>query len=231
MLLGIAVLFALPAVQLTQSQMADGAGRGVTSVVVFPLNAQAAVALLFYLFMYLFMNAGVFVTAAAIAEKIGSENIKDYAGLGRRAPILATAMVVFLFALIGIPLTVGFGAKLKLLLVLFAAGTSVGYIGVVVLGINTVVAAFYYFRVIRQMWLTQTDAPPVRELTPTGMLAAALVVPVIGLFIAYNWVDDQAQTFGRLYGQPTVETAAPPPVGAAARPALPGLAGPGLSGL
>lgn len=176
------------------------------AIVVGARPMDAAEALLFYLFAYVFMNAGVFVAAAAIRQQTGAEDITGYAGLSRRSPVLAAAMVVFLFSLIGIPMTVGFGAKLKLFLVLFNASHWIGYAAVLVLGVNTVLAAFYYFRVIRQMYLAPAPEAEGLEgrgmlasLTPTVALAALLVVPNIGLFVAYSWLDDQSHTFSSMH--------------------------------
>ena len=156
-------------------------------------------ALLFYLFMYLFMNAGAFIAAAAIAQRLGTEDIRQYAGLGRRSMILALTMTVFLFSLIGIPPMIGFGAKLKLFIVLMQAHSTVGYIAIAILGVNTILAAFYYFRIIKAMWLTPSEAPAVSEFTPTTLLAALLVLPNIFFLIFYGWVDDQTHTFAQVH--------------------------------
>ena len=140
--------------------------------------------MLFYLFMYVFMNAGAFIAAAAIAQRLtgptdtgmslfvdkmvpttahphvnttNGEDIRQYAGLSRRAPLLAGTMLVFLLSLTGIPLTIGFATKMKLFTLLFSVSGPVGFIGIAAVGINTVIGAFYYFRVIRQMYLTDSD--------------------------------------------------------------------------
>lgn len=171
------------------------------------MRAPAAEAVLFYLLGYLFMNAGAFVAAAGIAQKIGSEDIRDYAGLGRRAPLLALCMLVFVFSLVGIPLTVGFAIKLKLFLVLVATPSWLAWAAIVVLGVNTVIGAFYYFRILKAMYLTSTDAEPVAGWLPTTALAALLVVPNVLLFVGYNWMDEQARTFAQV----TLSTSAQAP--------------------
>ncbi len=133
--------------------------------------SAAAEALLFYLALYLFMNGGAFVAAAAIAQRLSGptaagmsigvramvppptagpsntlhatgEDLADYAGLAKRAPVLAACMLVCLLSLTGIPLTIGFAAKLKVFTVLLNAGTLGGWLGVAALAINTVLAAF-----------------------------------------------------------------------------------------
>jgi len=200
------------------------------------LSSPAAEALLFYLFMYLFMNAGAFVTAAAIAQRLTGptdagmsigmnslppdqlpknftgEDIRNYANLGRRAPILAACMLVFLLSLVGIPLTIGFATKIKLFSLLFAAGP-IGYFGVAAIGINTVIGAFYYFRIIRQMYLTESDAPRIIEIAPVTIVAMLLVIPNILFFLGYEWINAGAHMHAELLTAPApvaVETPAAP---------------------
>jgi NADH-quinone oxidoreductase subunit N len=168
------------------------------ATVVGQIPGKATEGLLFYLFMYLFINGGAFVVAGAVKQRIGTEDIRGYAGLGRRSPILAACMVIFLFSLVGIPMTVGFGAKLKLFQVLYDSHHWIGYTGLAVLAVNTVIAAFYYFRIIRQMYLATSDAPAVAELNPATLLAVMLVVPNVALFVAYGWADTQVKTFAQI---------------------------------
>lgn len=60
-------------------------------------------AMLFYLLTYLFANLGAFAIIIAVSEAIGSEEIDDYSGLGRRSPFLAFSMLIFLLSLAGAP--------------------------------------------------------------------------------------------------------------------------------
>jgi NADH:ubiquinone oxidoreductase subunit 2 (subunit N) len=121
------------------------------------------------------------------------EDIAQYAGLWRRAPILAAIMLVFLLSLAGVPLTIGFGTKIKLFSVLFDVGNPLGWIGIAAIATNTVIAAFAYFRVIRQMYLADTEAPRLIEIAPVSVVALVFVVPNLVLFVAYGLVNDQAQ--------------------------------------
>jgi NADH-quinone oxidoreductase subunit N len=165
-----------------------------------PDQSRFAQVVLFYMLGYLFMNAGAFSAAAAIAQRIGSEDIRDYAGLGRRSPILAACMLVFVFSLTGIPLTVGFAVKLKLFLVLFECHHWLAYVGLGVLAVNTAIAAFYYFRILKAMYLTTSEKEPLAGWLPTTVLAAALVLPNVGLFVAYSWADEQSHSFAHIQG-------------------------------
>jgi NADH-quinone oxidoreductase subunit N len=196
------------------------------------LVSQAAEMLLFYLVMYLFMTGGAFIAAAAIAQRLTGpadagmslgvdkiitalpssppepanetgEDIRQYAGLWRRAPILAAIMLVFLLALAGVPLTIGFGTKIKLFSVLFdVAGTGdpLGWIGITVIVVNTIIGAFAYFRVIRQMYLSDSDAPRLIEIAPVSVVALVFVVPNVLLFVGYGIVADQTQRHAEMLG-------------------------------
>ena len=68
--------------------------------------------ILLYVAAYAFTNLGAFVAVIAISQRIGSDNIADYAGMWRRAPVLAVALAFCLVSLTGIPPTAGFWAKL-----------------------------------------------------------------------------------------------------------------------
>ena len=72
-------------------------------------NAIAALAL--YVTIYLFMNLGAFVVVAFLRNRLGSEEIADYAGLVRRSPGLAVCFAIILFSLMGMPPLAGFVAK------------------------------------------------------------------------------------------------------------------------
>ena len=94
---------------------------------------------------------GAFMTVIAVEEGIGSNTISDYAGLMKRSPWLAGTMLVFLLSLAGIPATGGFIGKLFV----FGAAIQVRFIALAVVGIlNSAIAVFYYFNVIRYMFFT-----------------------------------------------------------------------------
>lgn len=114
------------------------------------LTDEGTVAILIYLIVYLFMNLGAFYMAMLFSNRLGSELIEDYKGLGYRAPLESIAMTVFLIALAGFPPTAGFIAKLYI----FGAAVSAGWIWLAVIaGVTTVISLFYYIRVVRNMFL------------------------------------------------------------------------------
>lgn len=149
-----------------------------------PSGAVAQVILL-YLAVYVFMNLGAFTVAALVWRHTGSENIADYAGLGRRAPLLAACMFLFLISLIGLPPMAGFVAKVNLLWILFQNGSWYWWL-IGVIGVNTIVSAFYYFRVVRQMYLTDSDQPPFMA-NPIGAAVAVLsAAMLLAMFVGWN---------------------------------------------
>jgi NADH-quinone oxidoreductase subunit N len=100
-------------------------------------------AVLFYLVVYTTMNLGALTIVLSLSRKGDARvNLDDYAGLGRRYPIAAGALAIFLISLAGIPLTGGFVGKFYL----FSAAIKEGFLGLAVIGVlNSVLSVYYYF--------------------------------------------------------------------------------------
>jgi NADH-quinone oxidoreductase subunit N len=142
---------------------------------------QAGVAgALFYLVAYAFTNLGAFAVLAAMARQSGEDQtFPTYRGLYRRSPALAVMMMIFMLSLTGIPLTGGFIGKYYL----FLSAIEANLIWLAVIGVLTsVVSAFFYLRVIVDMFMR--EAEPGREVEPmsyrplnfTVSLSAAVVI-------------------------------------------------------
>lgn len=147
------------------------------------LAALGIAATLLHLTVHLFMKGGAFIAVAAVSEQIGYD-IKDYAGLGRRAPITATFMLIFLISLAGIVPTAGFISKLFLLVAAMKSNT-MGVMLAVSLVINSAISCVYYGRLARYMYFIKPeDNSKVKEditsLIP--MAIAAIVILIIGLY-------------------------------------------------
>lgn len=137
-------------------------------------------AAMFYLAAYALMNIGAFAVVIHIAGK-GERHLKieDLAGLGRRQPVTAALLTIFLLSLIGVPLTGGFFGKFYI----FRAALESNLIWLTVLGLlNSAVAAYYYLRLLVVMYMNE-PGDVVNNIEPlTPGLRAALVLPAIGTF-------------------------------------------------
>ena len=165
------------------------------------LNDEGIAAVMLYFVIYLFMNLGAFYAVMLIADKTGSEDIDDYKGLGSRAPFLAVALAIFLISLSGLPPTAGFIGKLYL----FAALINKGWIWLAIVGaLNSVIALYYYVRVIRNMFL-RTDEQQSAPLSLSGMqmtMVLALLVPTLLFGLYFGPLVQLAQASVRIFGAP-----------------------------
>jgi NADH-quinone oxidoreductase subunit N len=128
--------------------VADEFGGTSVSLVV----AQDAVrGALIYLAAYAFTNVGAFAVVMTVERNDGTGTlIDDLAGVGRTRPVTALGMTVFMFSLIGIPLTGGFTGKWFVFFSALNAGLGLlALIGV----LTSVISAYYYLRVIVKLWL------------------------------------------------------------------------------
>jgi proton-translocating NADH-quinone oxidoreductase chain N len=134
--------------------------------------------LIFYLFVYLFANLGAFTIVIIVSNGDEGESLDNYAGLSRRSPLLALAMLLFLLSLAGIPPMAGFIGKVYL----FAAIMQDGLIGLLLVAIlNSVVSLYYYLKIARQMYILppKTDKP----IRLSRALFAALFITLIGVLL------------------------------------------------
>jgi NADH-quinone oxidoreductase subunit N len=149
-------------------------------------GTQGLAAVLFYLFVYLFMNFGAFAVVTLMSGPDGDhDGLSDLEGLARRSRWMAVFMTVFMLSLAGFPPFVGFFGKLFL----FTAGVNAGYTWLVVLAVlMSVVSVYYYVRVLVPVWSpsTRTDglATPVSNWFAIGLSGAAS----LGLGIYPTWL-------------------------------------------
>ncbi|MGH8898420.1 MAG: NADH-quinone oxidoreductase subunit N [Egibacteraceae bacterium] len=157
---------------------------------------------LLYLLIYAFMSIGSFgVLSLLERQRHKAVALADIAGLGRRDPVPAGLLALFLLALAGIPGTAGFVAKLAV----FRAGVQAGQWPLVVVGVvSSAIAAFFYIRVIVAMFMVPegpgAEARARLEYTPgmaTGLAVSAAAVVLLGLPLVGPAVEfaRQAATF------------------------------------
>ncbi len=134
--------------------------------------------ILFFLAAYALTNMGAFIAIIAISNKLNSDLIEDYSGMGKRAPLLALALTLCLISLIGIPPAAGFMAKFYI----FSAAVQHNLLWLVIIAVlNSVISAYYYLRVVKVMWLGETVS---KEKVPSsGALRLALVLSCLGVLL------------------------------------------------
>jgi len=170
-----------------------------------------ASAVMFYAASYAAMNVGAFAVVSHFANA-GERyvTLEDYEGLGRRAPVLAGALGMFLISLIGIPITGGFFAKFYV----FSAALKSNLIWLTIIGvINSAIGAYYYLRIIVVMYMREARAE-VPLLPIPSSLATALVITLaatIYLGVLPGPVLEYAQRSAKELVQGDVSTAAGPP--------------------
>jgi NADH-quinone oxidoreductase subunit N len=138
-------------------------------------------AAIFYTASYAAMNVGAFAIVAHLSGK-GERyvTLDDYSGLGRRSPVLAAILTIFLISLIGIPITGGFFAKFYV----FSAALQSNLVGLTIIGvINSAIAAYYYLRIIVYMYMRdeRIEAPVAR--IPAGLGAAMAISLIVTIYL------------------------------------------------
>ena len=164
-------------------------------------------AVLFYLFIYLFMNLGAFGVVVALAHRGQEcERVESFAGLARSRPGLAALMTLFMISLAGIPGTAGFIAKF----VVFSAAVKAGVIWLTILGVlMSVVSIYYYLRIPVLMYMKEPaeDAEFAEvssgEALVLGLCAAAvlcfgilpndLTLPLLGKLRLLDWAQESVK--------------------------------------
>ena len=144
--------------------LASGSEKGVQSIV-------------FYLAIYLVMTLGVFAVILMMKRKdVMVESISDLAGLGRTQPMMAFALLLFMFSLAGIPPLAGFWGKLYI----FMAAIEAKLFWPAVLGVlASVVASYYYLRIVKVMYFDEPAEPidaPAFGVSRAVSFAAAILV-------------------------------------------------------
>jgi len=145
---------------------------------------------LYYILAYTLMNLGAFGCVILVSNYLKSDAIEDYAGLYKKDPITSFMLSIFLLSLTGVPPLAGFWGKF----LVFNAAIQSKFILLAVVGvINSIVAAFYYMRVIKFMYLEEPKMKDTGHKSLSLQIALAIVtagVLIAGLYVTpfLNWV-------------------------------------------
>ncbi len=188
------------------------AHAGYALIAVMSVSADGFASMLFYVVTYALTSLGAFGVLAAV-ESTGGDQMKDFAGLYRRSPVLSLCMAVFILSLAGIPPLAGFFGKFYVFTAAARAADSLGYLWLVEVAIAmSCVSLYYYLQLLKQIYV----AEPVENnfpITINRAMQACIVAMAIGV-VVLGCVPDVL--LSRMLGQaPTAD-----PVRAAqARPA------------
>jgi len=143
-------------------------------------NATGLKGMAVYILVYAFMTLGAFLVVVALRrENLIGEEVDDMAGLMQRSPGYAVLMLIFLLSLAGIPPTAGFIGKYYIFLALLETGH---WVLAALAALYVAVAVYYYFRIVRSMFISEpVEAPPLAS--TFGLRVALAVTGVLTLVI------------------------------------------------
>ena len=137
-------------------------------------------AVIVYLLIYAFMNLGAFATVIAVSRKTHSGEISSFGGLFSYAPGMAVVITIFFASLAGIPPLGGWFAKFNAFRAVLEAETTSAYVMAAIAAVNTVIAAAYYMRVLRVVWVEDVPDGDTSPINPPAPIIAALGITAAG---------------------------------------------------
>lgn len=138
-------------------------------------NANGLASLLYYAVTYALTTLGAFAIVSLVQGRANEERFVSFAGLGRRAPILALCMMVFLLSLAGIPPLAGFFGKFYLFTAAVGAGKDLGLLWLVIFAIMmSAVSLYYYLQVLKQIYVV--PAPEGASKVSSSLISVLAIV-------------------------------------------------------
>lgn len=135
--------------------------------------------IIYYSFAYIFMTLGAFAIISYVTEEAKSEDISSFAGLYKRSPFLALSMTIFLLSSAGLPITAGFVGKIYIFL---GVMTSQMYWLAIVMIVTSTISFFYYFGIIKQMYMRAPKEEEESELKAPMSISVVVTISLIGTF-------------------------------------------------
>jgi len=161
------------------------AGYVLIGIVAISRSGLGLTSALFYLIVYIVTNLTAFGIVAVFGRESGSDDIAAYAGMSRRSPWLALALLVTLLSLAGMPPFGGFIVKFAV----FAAAVDAGMVWLAVIGVlNAIVGLYYYLTILKVVYLyrSEEDNKPLSIPRPfaLGLTALSVLIILIGSVFA-----------------------------------------------
>jgi NADH-quinone oxidoreductase subunit N len=171
------------------------AHAGYVIIGVLSLSELGYLSSIYYIFGYLLMNFAVFMVVVKVSQDGGNVSIEQLAGLYKRAPLLALTLMLALFALAGIPPSVGFVGKWML----FTAALDRGYLWLVIIAAaNSTISLYYYLCVVRSAYCREPgDLPAIQIDLPTRVMSYVMMGAIIGVGLVPAPLVELARTAAR----------------------------------
>jgi NADH-quinone oxidoreductase subunit N len=157
------------------------AHAGYVLLGVISMQADGFSSAVYYALAYLVMNFTVFMVLSEVADDGRDLKIAELAGLWHRSPLLSMSLILGIFALAGVPPSIGFTGKL----LLFTSAMNQGYFWLVLIGaVNGTLSLYYYLKVVYAAYFVDSDLPPIHLSWPTRILNYALcaIIIIFGVF-------------------------------------------------
>lgn len=158
------------------------AGYFLIAITVFKNGPLAKPALIVFALAYAFMNIGAFATV-----QMAGQELEDFKGLGKKSPVAALAITIFLLSLVGIPPLAGFAGKF----LLFGAAINSGYTWLAIAGIiNSVISLAVYLRIITPMYFEAADKQTIKSKTAIVWISCLVITVLAGVMLQWllNWI-------------------------------------------
>jgi NADH-quinone oxidoreductase subunit N len=168
------------------------AHAGYVLIGVLAFNEAGYSSAVYYALAYLIMNFTVFMVLNEVASDGRDLKIAELAGLYRRSPLLSMSLILGIFALAGVPPSIGFTGKL----LLFTSAMNQGYFLLVMVGaVNGTISLYYYLRVVYAAYFVSGEGlPPIKLSWPTRVLNYGLCTCIIVFGVFPNYIVELART-------------------------------------
>ncbi len=164
---------------------------------------QSFAALLYYAVTYALATLGAFGVVAVVEKQTDSDQLSNFDGLSRRAPVLSFCLFIFLLSLAGIPPLAGFFGKFYLFASVLAASSSLGLLWLVVLAIAmSAVSLYYYLQVLKRVYVASPAADVKKIQSPRlsqlviVLLAGAVVLLGCAPHLLLRWILEAVRVAG-----------------------------------
>lgn len=166
------------------------AHAGYVLIGVLTLHEVGLASSIYYALAYLVMNFTVFMVLTQVAQDGRDLKIAELAGLYHRSPLLSMSLILGIFALAGVPPSIGFTGKLFL----FTSAMNQGYFWLVLIGaVNGTLSLYFYLRVVYAAYFVDAKLPPIQLSPPMRALNYALCATILYFGVAPNSIMELAR--------------------------------------